>query len=276
MFSTVLRSSTRLAARVTPARSLSTLVASKAAFSVPRTASACTASSVSRLAARAFSSAQSLAYEERRPRSPRPEQSEPSSAVYVGNMPWNMTKEEVIETFSEFGTIESVRIRKSFSFSSFLFFRDFLEEFQSFFFLTPLSWVFLFVLFLFLTFFFNENLPLLSTETHADGRPRGFCHITFASEQQATAAVASAREEPIHVTGRDLVVDYAKLPANTYTKVEPNNKVYFQRFVGSESELRNLLGEFSDSVVSIFYSAFLPFFVCIKLWLLKVVARLFS
>jgi RNA recognition motif-containing protein len=95
-----------------------------------------------------------------------------------------------------------------------------------------------------------ENVRI---QTHADGRPRGFAHITFASKESAVAAVTSAREEPLHVSGRDLVIDYARQAAATYSKVEPSNKMYFSRFLEDESELRTFLDEWKDSIVSVYF-----------------------
>ncbi|PPQ90951.1 hypothetical protein CVT25_008281 [Psilocybe cyanescens] len=191
MFSNVLRQQARLSLRAVarsaaPAsRTLSSLVLRQAVV----------APAVSRLtAARAFSSASVLAFE-RRDQAPTPA----SESIYIGNMPWDMTKEDLTELFSEFGQVESVRI-----------------------------------------------------QTHADGRPRGFAHITFSNVEAATAAVTSSAAEPLHVAGRDLFVDYAR-QASLGPRQEPNSKVYFARFHQDENALRQLMTEFKDQIVSIYF-----------------------
>ncbi|CAA7264050.1 unnamed protein product [Cyclocybe aegerita] len=40
-----------------------------------------------------------------RPRNP------PSDSIFIGNLPWSATKEELVELFSEFGTVANVRIQ---------------------------------------------------------------------------------------------------------------------------------------------------------------------
>lgn len=100
MFANVLRTQARFgvlrAARVAvPAtRSLSSLISMRVAAPV-----------ASRFAVRAFNNSTSN-YE--RPRNP------PSDTIFVGNVPWETTKEELAELFSDFGTIAGeVRMRKS-------------------------------------------------------------------------------------------------------------------------------------------------------------------
>ena len=39
-----------------------------------------------------------------------------SNTCFIANIPWNATEEDIIEVFSEFGKVVSVRIRKFFFF----------------------------------------------------------------------------------------------------------------------------------------------------------------
>lgn len=110
MFSAVFRQQARLSLRI----------AARAAVPASRTLSslalrqALVAPAVSKLATRAFSSAKVLAFERERDTTP----ATPSDSIYIGNMPWDMTKEDLTELFSEFGEIVSVRIRMSNTFFS--------------------------------------------------------------------------------------------------------------------------------------------------------------
>ncbi|KAF8900496.1 hypothetical protein CPB84DRAFT_1962415 [Gymnopilus junonius] len=97
------------------------------------------------------------------------------------------------------------------------------------------------------------TLESIRIQTHADGRPRGFAHVTFTDKESAVAAFTSAREEPLHVSGRDLYIDYARRPARTYTEVEPSSKVYFGKFTQEEEDLRALLGDFQDAITDVIF-----------------------
>ena len=90
--------------------------------------------------------------------------------------------------------------------------------------------------------------PLIGTGP--DGRSKGFGHIEFESVDDAVAAVESGLEEPFHLAGRDLRVDYGAERAGT-----PVNKLYFSGFVGEEQGLRALFGEFASEIRSIFFCA---------------------
>ncbi|PPR00808.1 hypothetical protein CVT26_012449 [Gymnopilus dilepis] len=104
-----------------------------------------------------------------------------------------------------------------------------------------------------LTDLFSEfgEIKSVRIQTHADGRPRGFAHITFADQESAEAVVTSAKEEPIHFSGRDLFVDYARRPTFTHKDEEPNKLVYFGRYDAGEEGLRNLLSEYEESIVTL-------------------------
>jgi len=84
--------------------------------------------------------------------------------------------------------------------------------------------------------------------TGPDGRSKGFGHIEFESVDDAVAAVESGLEEPFHLAGRDLRVDYGAERAGI-----PVNKLYFSGFVGEEQGLRALFGEFAPEIRSIFF-----------------------
>ena len=90
-------------------------------------------------------------------------------------------------------------------------------------------------------------------ETHPDGRPRGFAHVTFDNVKNAVAAVLSATEEPIHIGGRDLVVNFAKPKTNSRANNEPNEKLYFSGCNQGEAALRELLKDFEGDIVSIHF-----------------------
>ncbi|KAF8949970.1 hypothetical protein BDZ97DRAFT_1668273 [Flammula alnicola] len=189
MFANVLRSQARLgllqAARVVvPAtRSLSSLVTLRAV-----------APTASRFATqRAFSNTAPAFVGRTR--------NEPSDNVFLGNLPWSTTKEDIVELLEDFGQVTDVRI-----------------------------------------------------PTHADGRPRGFAHITFSDKASAVAAVTSALEEPLHLSGRDLVVDYASVRKNDNAPPQqPNKRVYFSNFEQDEAAFRELLQDFNADLISVYF-----------------------
>ena len=84
----------------------------------------------------------------------------------------------------------------------------------------------------------------------SDGRPRGIAHIDFASTESAVAALESSAQEPIHLSGRDLRVDYSD-GVRSQAPVEPGDKLYFAGCAGNESEIREIFKDFNDSIVDI-------------------------
>ncbi|KJA22613.1 hypothetical protein HYPSUDRAFT_139007 [Hypholoma sublateritium FD-334 SS-4] len=86
-----------------------------------------------------------------------------------------------------------------------------------------------------------------------DGRSRGFAHVTYSDVASAQAAVSSASEEPLHLNGRDLVLDYASARSvSTKAPVQPNNKVYYTNFEQGEAALRELLSEHEADILSVY------------------------
>jgi nucleolin len=186
MFANALRTHARLqvltATRVAlPAtRSISSLVAFRTA--VPK--------NVSLVVLRSFTTSQVARNDFER-------DSRASSTIFVANIPWSATEEDISEVFGEFGKVLNVRLHMG-----------------------------------------------------ADGRPRGICHIDFASKESAVAALESAAQEPIHLAGRDLRVDYSdgvKSPAAP----QAGDKLYFSGCAGDESEVREIFKDFNDSIVDI-------------------------
>jgi RNA recognition motif-containing protein len=85
---------------------------------------------------------------------------------------------------------------------------------------------------------------------NSDGRPRGICHVEYAAKESAVAALESASQEPIHMLGRDLRLDYSAGP-RAQTPNEPSEKLYFAGCAGDEGEIRNIFKQFSNSIVDI-------------------------
>ena len=84
----------------------------------------------------------------------------------------------------------------------------------------------------------------------SDGRPRGIAHIEFAKQEFAVAAVESSTQEPIHMLGRDLRLDFSAGPRSQQNS-EPSEKLYFSGCAGDEAEVRSLFQEFGDDIVDI-------------------------
>jgi hypothetical protein len=213
MFTNALRTHSRLrvltAARVAlPAtKSISSLVAFRTA--VPK--------NVSLSVSRSFTTSQvARGYDDDSSKSPTG-----SNTIFIANIPWSATEEDLGEIFSEFGKVTSVRIRA-------FFFSD---------------------LFFSTTFFLWTTLDM-----NPDGRPRGIAHIEFATNESALAAIESAAQEPIHMLGRDLRLDFSAGNNNTTARQqqhEPSEKLYFSGCSGDESEVREIFKKYSDSIIDI-------------------------
>jgi RNA recognition motif-containing protein len=180
MFTNALRTLARV---VIPARNIGSLAAYRTA--VPKNVSF----SVSRL----FTTSQ-VAFN----RSRENNLSTPNTTIFVANIPWSATEEDLSELFAEFGQVTGVRIH-----------------------------------------------------TDQGGRPRGIAHVDYADKASAVAAMDSALQEPIHMSGRDLRVDFAASPRTQQVNTEPCEKLYFSGFPGDESELGTLFKEFGESIVDI-------------------------
>jgi len=104
-----------------------------------------------------------------------------------------------------------------------------------------------------LTQVFSEFGEVTAVRLHinSDGRPRGIAHIDFANAESAVATVDSAMQEPIHLAGRDLRIDFAVGLRDRDSALEPNEKLYFSGFAGDEMQLRNIFNKFADSLVDI-------------------------
>lgn len=121
------------------------------------------------------------------------------NTIFIANIPWSATEEELGEIFSEFGQVTSVRIH-----------------------LNP------------------------------DGRPRGIAHCEFATKESALAAIESASQEPIHMLGRDLRLDFsAGKDTPRQMQHEPSEKLYFSGCSGDEGEIREIFKKFGNDIVDI-------------------------
>jgi len=93
-------------------------------------------------------------------------------------------------------------------------------------------------------------------ETHADGRPRGFAHVTFDTVKNSVSAVVSAAQEPFHMAGRDLIINYARPKAQTRPSADPCERLYFSGCGEGEVALREVLKNVEDGIVNIYFCAY--------------------
>lgn len=138
-----------------------------------------------------------------------------SSTIFVANIPWEAKEEDIRRVFSEFGEVTAVRLRKFFFECLFL-----------------------------------SNVSLMSylLDTNRDGRPRGICHLDFVDQDSAVACIQSAAQEPLHMAGRDLRLDFAVGIGAAQSNIEPNRKLYFSGFNGDETELRTIFRDYSQHI----------------------------
>ena len=88
-------------------------------------------------------------------------------------------------------------------------------------------------------------------DLNQDGRPRGIAHVDFANAESAVATIDSAMQEPIHLGGRDLRLDFAVGLRERESALQPSEKLYFSGFSGEETELKAIFQKFDDSLVDI-------------------------
>ena len=144
----------------------------------------------------------------------------PSSTLFVGNVPWKATEDELRQVFSQFGEIIDLRIRAYFF---------------------PLA------VFFQLCFFLRTT----SLDFYQHGGSSGTCHIDFASKDGAVATMASVAKKPLVVAGRKLRVEFSEGKTRKLV-TEPNSKLYFSGCAGDELEIRTIFEQFRDSVVDVY------------------------
>ncbi|KAG6826595.1 hypothetical protein H0H92_015212 [Tricholoma furcatifolium] len=189
MFANVLRTQARLS--FTAGRTLATLPVSRAVAALPRIANA---SSM----LRTISTSRPVWYENNAPRQSTGrtfKQYPESRFIFVGNLPFRATEEDLRDKLQVYGPIESVRIA-----------------------------------------------------TGRDGRLRGFAHVHFENKEDAIALMESIAEEPMYLLDRDLRFSFA---APSRQERDPSNTLYFQQLHRTEEEIREIAGDFKDSIVSV-------------------------
>lgn len=97
--------------------------------------------------------------------------------------------------------------------------------------------------------------PLKSVRiaTRPGGEPRGFAHVEFLRDEDATACFESFAEEPLYMLDRNVRVDYA--PVRPTSTNPPTHRLYFYDYRGNEEALRGALNEFETSIQRIHFRA---------------------
>jgi hypothetical protein len=142
---------------------------------------------------------------------------EANNTIFVGNVPYKATEEDIRSAFTGFDKIERVRLRT-------FFFPD--------------------------RFFNGVFIRTTPLDVNVRGRSRGTAHVEFASKDQAVAAMNSINEKPIQMSGRYLRIENSfgnQKPVN-----EPNEFLYFSNCSGGVSEIRTVFQEFNDSIIDLF------------------------
>jgi nucleolin len=88
--------------------------------------------------------------------------------------------------------------------------------------------------------------------TDSNGRTRGFAHVEFASQNDATRAKDHCDGEGAFIQQRELRLDYAPAyqPREAGTP-SPSHKLYVTNFQGDKKQLEDAFEEFSASVVEV-------------------------
>lgn len=155
----------------------------------------------------------------------------PSGTCYIANIPYNVTAEQLKDAFSEFGKVESVRLRTS-------HFRNLRLEAD------PLS------------------------VTSNAGLSRGLGFVQFGSVAEAVRFVEAHEADPIFVLDRQILVQHAQGTRNGSKSVEPSDTLMMLNLQGeSEAEVRAMFGGFGDHILAVRFRksrVFFRFSVCIE------------
>ncbi|KAK0462707.1 hypothetical protein IW261DRAFT_1511828 [Armillaria novae-zelandiae] len=85
----------------------------------------------------------------------------------------------------------------------------------------------------------------------AEGRSRRFAHVQFAQQECAEKAFDHYMKDPLVLDGLQMNIDYQEAKNNS--PKDPNQKLYFYDFIGDEKAMRELLGPYAANVVSVFF-----------------------
>lgn len=168
-------------------------------------------------ASRSFSLAQVLRREARMEddvgRDAEVPQAPPSGSVFIANLPFSVTVEQLEEAFAQFGRVRSVRLREH------------------------------------LPQLYMHQLIIWAVGS-PNGNPRGSGFIEFETADEAAAFVESDQRDPIFLLDRDIFVKHADLAIDP--RREPNSTLIAQHFdAGMEDFVRDVFSEYSDSVIDV-------------------------
>ena len=96
--------------------------------------------------------------------------------------------------------------------------------------------------------FFLRTDPL---DFYFDGRPRGTCHIDFASKDSVVAAKTSIAEKPLQIRDRNLRIEYSDGIIRKQNAV-PSYKLFYSGCNCDESEILAIFQQFSESILKVF------------------------
>ncbi|KAG7442694.1 uncharacterized protein BT62DRAFT_973347 [Guyanagaster necrorhizus] len=85
----------------------------------------------------------------------------------------------------------------------------------------------------------------------AEGKSRRFAHVQFSQQESAERAFEHFMREPLVLDGLQMNIDFqeTKNPAPK----DPNQKLYFYDFIGDEKAMREMLGPYAANVVSVYF-----------------------
>ena len=156
----------------------------------------------------------------------------PSGTCYIANIPYKVTAEQLKDAFSEFGKVESVRLRTS----------------------HPLKnackvWV-------------EADPGCILLVTSDAGLSRGIGFVRFELVEEAIRFVEANQADPIFVMDRQLFVEHAQKTRNVSKPVEPSNTLMVLDFQGgSEVEVRTMFGSYAENILAVRFSKSRVFFI---------------
>ncbi|KAK0189965.1 hypothetical protein F5146DRAFT_1053372 [Armillaria mellea] len=212
----------------------------------------------------------------REPRAPVPTNTTPTRVIYIGNLPYNMTEDDIRYELSSFGEITRVRMGANSRGLALGFahvdFADLSQamsvykahEEQPFMFggqekekRSPSDTIFVggfpdgAEAELREAFGKFGRIMRVHVAYDAEGRSRRFAHVQFAQQECAEKAFDHYMKDPLVLDGLQMNIDYQETRNNA--PKDPNQKLYFYDFIGDEKAMRELLGPYAANVVSVYF-----------------------
>ena len=148
------------------------------------------------------------------PRRAIKERREPAPTIFVGNLPYEATKDDIREALKPLGEVVAVRVCA-----------------------LPRSQIIR-----------TACSTQVCTALSKEGNPKGFAHVDFTTTAEAEEALKRYQHNPVHILGQEVRLDRSTPAEKAYP---PSPRLYFTKWEGNASSLRSYFRALRSKIVDI-------------------------